>query len=149
VRLDSLSYRPATQAEFPSIRDLIHEVGINPMGLDWRHFIVAMDADGKLAGCGQVKLHRDGSRELASIAVAERYRGQGIARAIIERLLSENPAPLYLMCLSRLGPFYEKFDFHALAFDEMPRYFRRISRLAGVVGLLAHEGEHLLVMKRD
>ena len=74
-------------------------------------------------------------------------RGQGIARAVIERLLTDSPRPLYLTCISSLGPFYEKFGFQALDYPDMPRYFQRISKLAGLVFRLANQGEHLLVMK--
>jgi hypothetical protein len=46
-----------------------------------------------------------------------------------------------------MGPFYERFGFYALKPDEMPRYFRRLSQLAGLVFTLAQRGETLLVMK--
>ena len=65
------------------------------MGLDWRHFIIAVDPENQLIGCGQIKPHRDGSSELASIAVQPEYQGQGIGKALIERLLSETRAPLF------------------------------------------------------
>jgi hypothetical protein len=51
------------------------------------------------------------------------------------------------MCESSLGPFYEKFDFRAVPYEEMPRYFQRISKLAGLVTSLARREERLLVMK--
>ena len=75
--------RPATAAEFPAIRKLIWQVGINPIGLDWRRFVLAVDEEGRMLGCGQIKPHKGGIRELASIAVVPEARGLGIARAII------------------------------------------------------------------
>ena len=123
--------------------------GINPTGLDWRRFVVAVSPQGEVIGCGQVKPHRDGSLELASIAVTPERRGQGVARAIIEHLLAENQGELYLMCRSGLGGLYEKFGFRVIQPDEMPRYFRKISRLVGLVEVLRRDGESLLVMKRD
>ena len=59
----------ALESDFPAIRGLIHETGINPMGLDWRRFTIARSAQGVLVGCGQLKPHGDGTVELASIAV--------------------------------------------------------------------------------
>ena len=53
------------------------------------------------------------------------------------------------MCRSPLGPFYAKFGFRALDRAEMPRYFRRISRLAGLINSLSNQRTSLLVMKRD
>lgn len=140
--------RPAIAEDDPAIRRLVHLGRINPTGLDWRRFILAIAPDGVVVGCGQVKPHRDGSREMASIVVDPDWRGQGVARAIIERLIIDNPGELFLMCRSGLGPFYAKFGFNALAREQMPKYFRRLSRLAGLLHSLQDEGEGLLVMRR-
>jgi N-acetylglutamate synthase-like GNAT family acetyltransferase len=141
--------RPATSEDAQDIRNLIHLVGINPTGLDWRRFIIASTPQGKMIGCGQVKPHRDGSYELASIATMPDYQGQGIARSIIERLLAENTMPLYLTCRATLGTFYERFSFRIIQPDEMPPYFRRLIRLAGFLTGIGLMKEKLLVMKRD
>jgi N-acetylglutamate synthase-like GNAT family acetyltransferase len=140
--------KPAGQADFPAIRALIHEVGINPTGLDWRRFLIAVTTNGDLAGCGQVKPHRDGSRELASIAVDPSMRGRGVARAIIERLLTDNPGELYLTCRASLGPFYSKFGFRPAGPAEMPRYFRAVHRFGRAIQRLGIMQEALLVMIR-
>src|SRR5512144_929950 len=139
--------RPARETDAASIRDLIHLVGINPMGLDWKRFVVAVNGQDEMIGCGQLKPHGPGILELASIAVYPEHQGKGIARAIVEHLLKNSPRPLYLMCQSSLGPFYEKFGFRAISYEEMPRYFQRMSRLAGLVTSLARSQEHLLIMK--
>lgn len=139
--------RPAREAEAAQIHDLIHSVGINPMGLDWKRFVVAVDARDEMIGCGQLKPHGGGIVELASIAVYPEHRGKGIARTIIEYLIKKSPRPLYLMCESKMGALYEKFGFHGIAYDEMPRYFQRLSKLAGLVTTLAKREERLLVMK--
>ena len=38
--------RPARETEAAQIRDLIHLVGINPIGLDWKRFVVAVNDRG-------------------------------------------------------------------------------------------------------
>jgi N-acetylglutamate synthase-like GNAT family acetyltransferase len=139
--------RPARESDAARIRDLIYSTGINPMGLDWKRFIVAVDERDEMIGCGQLKPHGQDVLELASIAVYPEQRGKGIARAIIEHLLSHSPRPLYLMCQSSLGPLYEKFGFRAIPYEEMPRYFQRISKLAGLATTLARREERLLIMK--
>ena len=142
--------RDAMQEDAPAIRALIREGRINPTGLDWRRFIVAAEdgETGKVIGCGQLKPHSDGSLELASIAVSRDWRGKGVARAIIGHLLSGKKGDIYLMCRSELGSMYEKFGFSTVQEAEMPRYFRRISKMAGLIELLRREGSGLLVMKR-
>jgi N-acetylglutamate synthase-like GNAT family acetyltransferase len=141
------SIRPARESEAAQIRDLIFLVGINPTGLDWRRFVVAVDERDEMIGCGQLKPHGQDVLELASIAVYPEHQGQGVARAIIDHLLQESPRPLYLMCESALGSLYEKFGFRPISYREMPRYFQRISKLAGLVTTLAQREERLLIMK--
>jgi N-acetylglutamate synthase-like GNAT family acetyltransferase len=139
--------RPACESEFHVIKDLIHLTGINPMGLDWKRFIVAVNDENQVLGIGQVKPHGQDVFELASIAVYPEYRSQGIARAVIEHLLKDGPRPLYLTCISTLEPLYQKFGFQTISFDAMPRYFQRISKLANVVFTFANRDDRLLVMK--
>jgi predicted GNAT family N-acyltransferase len=129
---------------------LIHSVQINPTGLDWRHFLVAVTENGVLLGCGQIKPHQDGTRELASIAVEEASRGEGVARDVIEALLMQEEArPLYLMCRSHLILFYNKFGFHAIKTEEMPPYFQRISRIEAIFNSRADPDHRLAVMRLD
>ncbi|HET9915404.1 MAG TPA: GNAT family N-acetyltransferase [Anaerolineales bacterium] len=141
--------RPARETEAARIQDLIHLVGINPMGLDWKRFVVAVDDRDEMIGCGQLKPHGREVLELASIAVYPEHQGNGVARAIIEHLLKDSPRPLYLMCESSLGPFYEKFGFQGISYEEMPRYFQRMSKLAGLVTTLARREERLLIMRLE
>lgn len=148
-QMTNFSLRPARETDFPSIRELIHEGQINPMGLDWRRFVVAVDPHGEVIGCGQIRPHGKEILDLASLVVHPGYRNQGIARAIIEHLLAHSPRPLYLMCRARLQPFYEKFGFQEIPYERMPRYFQRISRLAGWVETVTRFGgeEGLSIMK--
>ena len=141
--------RPALESESAQIKDLINLVGINPTGLDWERFLVAVNERGQVIACGQVKPHGGDIRELASIAVLPEHRGQGIARAVIEMLLRENPRPLFLMCMSHNGPMYEKFGFQVIADEKMPRYFRRIKKLFDVADVFRKSEESLLVMKLE
>lgn len=139
--------RAATQDDQAAIKSLIREVGINPMALDWRRFVVAEDESGQFIGCGQVKPHRDGSRELASIAVKKGWRRQGVARAIIERLQAEYGRPLWLTCVNYLVPFYEPFGFMEVTdLDQMTAYYRRAKRFMKLVQLLSRQRYYLAVM---
>jgi N-acetylglutamate synthase-like GNAT family acetyltransferase len=140
--------RPAKSTDDQAIRKLIRQVGINPTGLDWRRFLVAVDQADQVIGCGQIKPHQDGSNELASIAVVPEWRRQSIASAVIRQLLATYAGELYLVCRSPLGPFYEKFGFHSIETEDMPPYFKRIDRLARWFMRLEKKGESLLVMKK-
>lgn len=141
--------RPALESESAQIKALINLVGINPTGLDWKRFIVAVNAEGQVISCGQLKPHGADILELASIGTLPEYRGQGIAREVIEALLAKSPRPLYLMCIAHNGPMYEKFGFQIIEGEEMPRYFRRIKKLFDVTDVFRHSSEELLVMKLE
>ena len=146
---DSFSLRPATLADASTIHSIISQVRINPLALDWHRFILAIDAYGKVIGCGQVKPHSDGSLELASIAVLPEWRNKGVTRWLIEYLLEQHPGEMYLTCQSILGPMYQKFGFKSIETDEMTPYFRRLSRFVNWVVKLTHQPHSMLVMRRD
>lgn len=139
----------AMESESGQIVDLIHLVEINPSGLDWKRFIVAVSDEGKVIGTGQVKPHGKDVREVASIATHPDHRGEGIARSIIELLLKENSRPLYLMCLSENGPLYEKFGFGRIIRRDMPRYFQRMNDLFNVRTAIMRDNDELWVMKLE
>lgn len=145
--MGSYSIQAADKSHQSAIKQLIREADINPLGLKWPRFRVALDDTGSLIGCGQVKPHRDGSRELASIAVAGAWRRQGIASALIEELLAREILPLWLTCMSNLIPFYEQFGFiEVTERQEMPTYFRRVHRLFPLFSRLTHTPGYLAVM---
>ncbi|MEX1247026.1 MAG: GNAT family N-acetyltransferase [Anaerolineales bacterium] len=144
----AFSVQKAHSHHVSPIRKLVLASGINPTGLNWQRFLIAITPKGEVIGCGQIKPHADGTMELASIAVKPAWRGRGIAGALIEALLVSHSGELYLMCQSSLGPLYEKFGFKAVQQTEMPTYFRRVSKLAGVLENLRKAGERLLVMRR-
>jgi N-acetylglutamate synthase-like GNAT family acetyltransferase len=110
---------------------------------------MAVDADGVVIGCVQLKPHRDGSIELASLLVVEGWRGRGVARTLIEAAVAAHDGTLYLMCRPELESLYRKFGFIPLPKEEMPPYFRRITRLVKVIRGLFKPMEGPLIMRRE
>ena len=143
--------RPAVREDASAIRALVRGEHLNPLGLDWRNFLVAEDSAGRLAAIGAVKTHGDGSRELASIATVPDARGRGAASAVIRAILAraESAAagkPLYLTCRHSMKGFYEAFGFREIGTGEMPPYFRRLYGLFSVMSRLAGKENRLTVM---
>lgn len=146
--LAGFTLRPAEDHDGPLIRKLIHQVGINPLGLHWERFIVAANGQGVMIGCGQVKRHSDGSHELASIAVVQDWRSRGVASAIIRELMQNHQEMLYLTCRANLGSFYQQFGFREATQAELSPYFHRLSTIIRVLHFLRlAPGEGLLIMR--
>ena len=82
----SFSIRSAGIDDRRAIKKLIRKAHINPFGLDWRRFVLAVDTQGDIIGSGQLKRHSGGTIELASLAVEKKYRGNGIGGEIINYL---------------------------------------------------------------
>ena len=105
-----------------------------------------------MVGVAQIKPHGDGSRELASLAVVPDRQGEGIGGALIRHLLAqpEGQPPLYLMCRHELEGYYVRFGFRRVERGEMPPYFHRMTRVAGVFTAIAAifgERRHVIVMR--
>lgn len=144
-----VTFRPARAKDARAIRRLIYRVSINPIGLAWQRFLLAVDESENIIGCGQMKPHADGSRELASIAVVPEQQGRGIGREIILRLLENEPLPVYLTCRSSLGTYYTRFGFERVSPENMPPYFSRIARLASfITSVFPAAGELWVMVKK-
>jgi amino-acid N-acetyltransferase len=145
--IDEIQLRPAVAADRTVIRKLVFSEHLNLMDLDWRRFLLAVTVSGEVVGCIQVKNHRDGTRELASLVVKPAWRGRGLARLMIETKRAGQVPPLYLMCRSTLEALYARFGFRPLKAGEMPGYYRRIHALFQIIRFFARESENLSIMK--
>lgn len=147
---DLVQLRPAAAQDEETIRALVRRAGINPFGLSWSRFTVAEDPQGQVVGCGQLKPHKDGTLELASLAVQEEWRGRGLGRRLVEDLIERADGELWLMCRSSLVSFYGRQGFVEVPPEgEQPAYFARVRRLADVFHWLRGTGEYLAVMVRS
>ena len=145
--MTALTIRPGTAADQATIRHLIREAGINPMNLNWQHFLIAED-EGRTVGIGQVKRHRDGTRELASLAVVPDRRGQGVGSALVRELISRHAGEvLHLSCREQLQGYYERFGFVRLARAELPPYFARLIPMVNAFARLSRI--RIIVMRRN
>ena len=112
--------------------------------------MVAVADEGRVVGIAQIKRHRGGELELASIAVERSYRGQGIARALIERLIKRVRKDLWLTCRSSITGFYRKFGFEDnIASQRIPFYFRVTLKVSSIIRLFGRRNEYIAVMVRS
>ncbi|HET9587592.1 MAG TPA: GNAT family N-acetyltransferase [Anaerolineales bacterium] len=118
----SVIIRPAIEADQLSIVSLIRQAKINPRNLHWQNFLIA-EENGQIVGIRQVKVHSQGTREVASGFVRPEYRRQGISAQLMNEILRRENSPLYLMCNKKWKKYYEQFGFRDVRFVDLPRDF--------------------------
>lgn len=139
--------RAAESGDQRVIRAIVRGARINPMNLDWRNFILAVDKEAEIIGCGQIKTHRDGTKELASIAVRQGWRKMGIASTIIRRLIDRTESHLWLVCRAELATFYLKFGFTVVEDkNEMPTKFRRMRSVSRYLSSIIPQAGNFSIM---
>lgn len=149
-----LVIRPAVAGEQRLIRTLVRSAGLTPIHLHWPNFLMAerMEATGpRLVGMGQLRPHRGGYLELASMLVLPEARGQGVGSRLVSALIHKADRPLYLICEGAKVPFYARFGFVEInEVRTLPGSLRWIRRLAGwvepLMGLFSNDPRHLAVM---
>ncbi len=152
VTSGSVTIRPATAADQATISRLIRAAHLNPRDLDWRRFLVA-DAGDRAVGCAQARIHRHGTRELASVAVEAELRGAGIGSLLVEAILAREPGVLYVMTERRTEGYFARFGFRRIRAADAPPDFRRQYRIAWIVTTalspLARRRLRVISMRRE
>jgi amino-acid N-acetyltransferase len=84
----------------------------------FREFVVAVDGEERVLGCGALRVYNQELAEVASLAVDESAHGAGIGRRIVERLIEEARA-LGLQTVFALT--LQEAFFRRLGFSVVPR----------------------------
>ena len=144
--MDELKIRKAIRSDQSEILKLVRSENLNPINLRWENFLLGETEQNRIIAIVQLKKHKDGSKELASLVVQPENRGQGYAGKLIKALISGCDETIYLMCRSGLGPFYQQYGFEPITREEMPVYFKRIHTLFGLMKRVIKRDEDLLIM---
>jgi len=93
-----ITVRPASIADMGQVEPLINMFAqrslMLPKSADqlsrlFREFVVAVDENGVVTGCGALRVYTESLAEIASLAVAEHAHGLGIGRRIVDRLVED------------------------------------------------------------
>ena len=146
-----VNIRPARQEDQQAIVAMIRQAKLNPRNLHWENFLIG-EADGKIIGIRQVKVHSEGTREVASGFVLPEYRRQGVSACLMNELLRRETGPVYTMVNEKRAPYYERFGFHRVAVEQLPTDFRReyrIGRIAtALLSIFRKEKVRIVPLKR-
>src|SRR5215208_3930595 len=148
----TVTIRPARQEDQATIVSLIRQAKLNPRNLHWEHFLVAEES-GKVVGIRQVKVHRQGTREVASGFVLPEYRNQGISASLMKELLAREDGNLYSTVDQKWLPYYEQFGFRQVDANQLPTDFRKEYRIGRIVtsliSFLSKKKIRIIPLKRE
>jgi amino-acid N-acetyltransferase len=148
MSLTPVTIRPAAAADEDEIRALVKRERLNPRGLDWPNFVVAV-ADQRIVGAVQLRRHADGARELGSLVVAEYARGRSIATRLINALLAPHGGPVQMITNALHANHYWRWGFQPIAVRQAPRCVQLnylIGRLARVISFFRGQAPRRLVI---
>ena len=148
----TISIRRALEADQTTIVSLIRQAKVNPRNLHWQNFLVA-EENGQVVGIRQVKVHAQGTREVASGFVLPEYRRQGISARLMNELLARETGPLYTMVNQKRASYYEQFGFRQVDVNQLPSDFRKEYRLGRIIttlmSLFRKEKIRIVPLKRE
>ncbi|OFY95405.1 MAG: hypothetical protein A3K10_06945 [Bacteroidetes bacterium RIFCSPLOWO2_12_FULL_31_6] len=107
-------YKNSTEEDLIKIKDLAEKFKLDTENLFYNDFITAK-LNGEVIGFGRLKHHTDFD-EISTIGVVELYRGSGVGKEIVTRLLNRTSKKIYLATV--IPTFFEKLGF--LNAKEMP-----------------------------
>jgi amino-acid N-acetyltransferase len=127
----SLRVRKAKLTDVPSIHQLINHYAGERIMLArtltdiyenvWE-FTVAADDDGRLLGCGALKLYSPEVAEIRSLCVDETLKAKGVGRKVMDELLDEAEGfgLKTVFALTVVPVFFEKLGFHQVPRERFP-----------------------------
>ena len=148
----NITIRPARPEDQETIVSYVRQAKINPRNLHWENFLVA-EENGKLIGMRQVKVHKQGTREVGSGFVLPEYRHQGLSARLMNEILSREKGTLYLMCRDQWASYYEQFGFRHVNIDQLPRDFRKEYQIGkaitSLISVFIKDKVRIIPMKRE
>ena len=148
----TISIRPAVEADQATIVSFIQQARINPRNLHWQNFLLA-EEKGNIIGIRQVKVHKGGTREVASGFVLPEYRRRGVSAQLMNAVLARETGPLYTMVDEKWSPYYEQFGFRRVDVSQLPSDFRKEYRIGRIVttliSLFRKDKIRILPLKRE
>jgi amino-acid N-acetyltransferase len=133
---EPVQMRRAVALDQLAITQLVHGERLNPHGLDWANFVVAVMGN-TVMGAAQMRQHPDGSRELGSLVVSRAHRGRGIAGRLINALLARHTGAVHVITRHTNAGHYRRWGFVVIEACDAPRSVRRNRLLGQMVSVLA------------
>jgi amino-acid N-acetyltransferase len=122
--------RPAAIGDVPAIHALLEVYAaqgnllprtLNELYRHLRDFFV-IEANGRIAACGALEIFTEDLGEVRSLVVDDAWKGRGLGRALVERLLAEARALglTRIMALTYVPEFFHKLGFRTVPKEALP-----------------------------
>jgi N-acetylglutamate synthase-like GNAT family acetyltransferase len=146
-----IDIRKADQGDQAAITTIVRRAHLNPRGLAWRGFVVA-ERNGSIVGVAQVRVHRDGTHELASLVVRPSLQGRGIASRMIAALLADDRGEMYTLIDRRFADHFRQWGFLPVDSGRLPRSMLRTYRIGrvvtGIASILTRKRVRIVPLRR-
>ena len=106
--------RDAEETDMKFIRFCVKQFVLDDADMHSHQFVVAEIA-GAIVGFGRLRKHTD-CTELCTLGVVVEYRGKGIGRKLVNRLIEKSRTDLFVVCI--IPAFFRKFGFKQI--DNFP-----------------------------
>ena len=100
---------PAQDSDMEKIKLYLDEYGLDNENLDYRQFYIAGNQAKQLVGFGRIKQYDD-IYEIASVGVIDQFRGYGIGKKIVEKLINIVPSE-EIWITTVIPEYFEQFGF--------------------------------------
>jgi N-acetylglutamate synthase-like GNAT family acetyltransferase len=127
-----VTVRRASKDDQAVITAMVRRARLNPADLQWERFVIA-ERGSDAVGVAQLRRHRDGATELASMVVEPELRGYGIAMRMVDALLAGQRAPVYTLIDRRFVDHFARWGFDRVDPRQLPRSVSRVYRIGRVV----------------
>ena len=122
----SITLRPARTQDVPAVRELVRPLAERRVLLQKeavafyeaiQEFVVAEDADGRLAGFGALHVMWEDLAEVHTLAVADGFQGCGVGHLLLEELLdrARRVGVSRVFCLTFEVDFFRRHGFEVMA----------------------------------
>ena len=129
----TFTIRRAREPDEHAITTLVRSERLNPLDLDWRRFVLAVDPSG-IVGAVQLRMHDNDSRELGSLVVRRDARGRGIAARLIDTLLAPVATRVWMITGAAFAAHYARWGFRRIEPSAAPAGVRRNYYLGRIIG---------------
>lgn len=110
--------RPANPEDLGAIRQLVFQAKLDPTQLRWENFSV-IEFQEQVIACGQLRQF-SGCQELGSLVVQKPWRDRGLGSYLVQHLVEDAIAPVYVECMGWLVAFYEQLGFVKISWSDLP-----------------------------